>query len=131
MRATSLHQVLVGAGCCLAVAAEFAIPKEPAESLRAFIDGTGPGWKTLGEEDFANVNCDPETWAWKDGGAHCTGQPVGGIRLRTAAGRRAPPRKAGDQLRARGPVAAPQARRQLGHLRLGHGRVVEGPEAGR
>ena len=29
---------------------------------KAFIDGTGPGWKTLGQDDFININCDPETW---------------------------------------------------------------------
>jgi hypothetical protein len=47
---------------------------------RATIDGTGPGWRTLGEADFVNVNCNPDTWSWKDGEAHCTGQPVGVIR---------------------------------------------------
>jgi hypothetical protein len=47
---------------------------------KAFIDGTGPGWKELGEADFVNVNCDPETWKWKEGVAHCTGRPVGVIR---------------------------------------------------
>jgi hypothetical protein len=49
----------------------------PAEPPRAFLDGTGPGWKSLGEEDFVNVNCDPQTWAWKDGEVHCTGLPIG------------------------------------------------------
>lgn len=47
---------------------------------RAIVDGQGPDWRTLGEQDFVNVNCDPETWTWKDGVAHCTGQPVGVIR---------------------------------------------------
>ena len=41
---------------------------------RAFIDGTGPGWKALGEDDFVDVNGDPDTWTWKDGVLHCTGQ---------------------------------------------------------
>lgn len=54
---------------------------EPKEAPRAFLDGTsGPGWKALGEEDFVNVNLDPETWTWKDSIAHCTGQPIGVIR---------------------------------------------------
>ena len=44
---------------------------------KAFIDGTGAGWKTLGEADFVNVNCDPDTWTWTDGGVHCTGTPTG------------------------------------------------------
>jgi len=48
---------------------------------RAFIDGEGPGWRALGEEDFVNVNLDPDTWTWKDGVAHCTGKPVGVIRM--------------------------------------------------
>jgi hypothetical protein len=47
---------------------------------RATIDGTGLGWRSLGEADFVNVNCNPDTWSWKDGEAHCTGQPVGVIR---------------------------------------------------
>ncbi|WP_435011713.1 3-keto-disaccharide hydrolase [Tundrisphaera lichenicola] len=47
---------------------------------RAFIDGTGPGWKEIGESDFTRANCDPETWTWKGGAVHCTGQPVGVLR---------------------------------------------------
>jgi hypothetical protein len=46
----------------------------------ARIDGTEPGWRLLREQDFTNVNCNPDTWTWKDGVAHCTGQPVGVIR---------------------------------------------------
>jgi hypothetical protein len=48
----------------------------------ARIDGTEPGWHTLTDADFVNVNCRPDTWSWKDGIAHCTGQPVGVIRSR-------------------------------------------------
>jgi hypothetical protein len=47
---------------------------------RAFVDGSGPGWKELTKDDFVNVNCDPDTWAWKDGVTHCTGKPVGVLR---------------------------------------------------
>jgi hypothetical protein len=46
----------------------------------ATIDGTAPGFRTLGEDDFTNVNGEPDTWTWKEGVAHCTGQPVGVIR---------------------------------------------------
>ena len=46
------------------------------------IDGTGPGWRALGEDDFTQVNCDPDTWTWKDGAVHCTGHPVGVIRMK-------------------------------------------------
>jgi hypothetical protein len=52
-----------------------------AEALpKAFIDGTGPGWRTLTEKDFTNVNCEPTTWAWTNGLIKCTGQPIGVIR---------------------------------------------------
>lgn len=52
----------------------------PSEPPRAWIDGTGPGWRALGEEDFVNVNCEPDTWTWQDGVAHCSGKPTGVIR---------------------------------------------------
>jgi hypothetical protein len=69
----------------ISVVALPASAEEPAKvslvaTPRATIDGTGPGWRTLGEADFVNVNCNPDTWSWKDGEAHCTGQPVGVIR---------------------------------------------------
>ena len=55
----------------------FAMAQEPASLPKALIDGTGTGWRALGGDDFVNVNCDPETWTWKEGHAHCTGKPVG------------------------------------------------------
>jgi hypothetical protein len=73
-------------GCLLAIAAPvtLAVSDEPSGSdlPRACIDGNGPGWRVLGEEDFAQVNCNPETWTWKDGAVHCTGRPVGVIRTK-------------------------------------------------
>src|SRR5689334_25237888 len=36
-----------------------------AATPRAFIDGSGPGWKTLTETDFAGVNGNADTWTWK------------------------------------------------------------------
>ena len=58
------------------------LPNMAADSSlpKAFINGEGPGWKTLGKSDFVNVNCEEDTWSWKDEVAHCTGQPVGVIR---------------------------------------------------
>ena len=54
---------------------------EPNTStIAARIDGGGPDWRSLGEQDFVNVNCDPGTWTWKGGHAFCTGKPVGVIR---------------------------------------------------
>jgi hypothetical protein len=65
----------------LACLAPAAVPAGDAPALRkACIDGSGPDWKQLGAADFVNVNCDPETWTWKDGEVHCTGKPVGVIR---------------------------------------------------
>ncbi len=55
-------------------------PKGEPDLPKATIDGTGPGWKALGEQDFVGVNGDPDTWTWRDGTLHCTGQPVGVIR---------------------------------------------------
>lgn len=46
----------------------------------ARVSGEGPGWRALGGQDFVNVNCDADTWAWKAGHAFCTGKPVGVIR---------------------------------------------------
>lgn len=49
---------------------------------KAFIDGTEPGWRTLGEGDFADVNGDRDTWTWKDGLLSCSGKPIGVMRTR-------------------------------------------------
>jgi ketosteroid isomerase-like protein len=40
------------------------------------------GWRDLDEHDFEQVNCGPDTWTWRDGIVHCTGQPVGVIRTK-------------------------------------------------
>jgi Domain of Unknown Function (DUF1080) len=53
-------------------------PADKPATPRAFIDGTGYGWKQLGGDDFVNVNCDKDTWTWKkDGSVRCTGLPIG------------------------------------------------------
>jgi hypothetical protein len=69
-------------GVLLLAASLTAQEASPPPALpKATIDGaTGPGWKPLGEADFANVNGQADTWTWKDGLAHCTGKPVGVIR---------------------------------------------------
>jgi hypothetical protein len=48
--------------------------------VRAVIDDTQPGWRSLTEADFARVNSADDTWSWKDGVLHCTGQPVSVLR---------------------------------------------------
>jgi Domain of Unknown Function (DUF1080) len=81
MKAAAMSRMVmvVGIGSTLALTAALGLGDEPEAPAppRAFVDGTGPGWRALGEADFVNVNCDPETWTWKDGVAHCTGMPVG------------------------------------------------------
>ncbi len=49
---------------------------------RAFIDGTGPGWRTLTEQDFVDVNGEPETWTWQGDQLFSTGEPIGVLRTR-------------------------------------------------
>jgi hypothetical protein len=74
--APALFIFVVGSGLMLprqSAAQDQSLPK-------ATIDGTGLGWKELGEKDFVNVNGDKDTWTWKEGVAHCTGKPVGVIR---------------------------------------------------
>ena len=56
------------------------LAEEPQNLPKAFVDGTGPGWKSLGENDFVNVNGQLDTWTWKDNLLSCTGQPVGVLR---------------------------------------------------
>jgi hypothetical protein len=81
MNAAVAFQVKLALLGMVSVVAAAALADEPAAGLpKAFIDGTGPGWKELGQDDFVHVNCDPDTWSWKDGVTYCTGQPVGVIR---------------------------------------------------
>ena len=75
------HALPLAAVCLGLVLTPPGPPDEKETPLpRAFIDGTGPGWRALDEKDFVNVNCDPDTWTWKDGVAHATGKPTGVIR---------------------------------------------------
>ena len=84
MRAASFRLRLLAISCLLAISATLALgmSDERSDFPKAFLDGTGPGWRALGEDDFVNVNCDPDTWSWKDGVIHCTGQPVGVMRTK-------------------------------------------------
>ena len=51
-----------------------------SKPVRAFIDDGQPGWRALGEQDFAPVNSDADTWSWTNGVLHCTGLPVSVMR---------------------------------------------------
>jgi hypothetical protein len=46
----------------------------------AKIDGSGPGWVSLGKADFAKVNSADDTWSFKGDEIHCTGKPVSVMR---------------------------------------------------
>ena len=76
---------VVATACGLLVASMLVAADNPPAGPagpRAFIDGSGPGWRALGEADFERVNCDPETWTWQGGLVHCSGLPVGVLRTR-------------------------------------------------
>jgi hypothetical protein len=70
----------------LLLAAAAARGDEPTDLPRAFVDGTGPGWRALTGDDFTNVNCYDDTWTWTGGSVHCTGKPVGVIRTKQQVG---------------------------------------------
>jgi hypothetical protein len=55
-------------------------PQAAPPAPRAFIDGTGPGWQTLTEADFTDVNGEPDTWVWKGDLLMGTGLPIGVMR---------------------------------------------------
>ena len=60
-----------------------ALAEDSTALPKAFVDGTGLGWRKLGEKDFVNVNCDKDTWTWKNDAVHCTGTPTGVTRTKT------------------------------------------------
>ncbi|MBI1367043.1 MAG: DUF1080 domain-containing protein [Planctomycetes bacterium] len=47
---------------------------------KAFIDGTGEGWRAMGKDDFTKVNSADDTWTFTDEGIHCTGHPISVMR---------------------------------------------------
>src|SRR5262245_49435169 len=73
-------QLVIIASCGLSIIVAAGAAGQSDNAPKAFIDGTGPGWISLAEKDFANANCEPDPWTWKDGFVHCTGTPVGVIR---------------------------------------------------
>lgn len=52
------------------------------ELPKAYVDGNGPGWRALVENDFADVNGEPETWTWRGDVITTTGKPIGVIRTK-------------------------------------------------
>src|SRR2546422_5088658 len=76
VRVFSLVGIVLLAALCLRAG----LGQDPTGLPKAFIDGTGPGWRALVKEDFTNVNCYPETWGWRGGVITCTGEPIGVMR---------------------------------------------------
>ncbi len=72
---------LPGAGTGERMAAAEDAPPTPADEpvpvRKACIDGTEPGWRALGPDDFWNVNCSEDTWKWDGNVLRCTGKPIG------------------------------------------------------
>jgi hypothetical protein len=83
MNSAALCRNLIVVGGCFALALSSRAADETPAPPKAFIDGAGLGWRALGEADFERVNCDPETFTWKEGGVHCTGQPIGVTRSKS------------------------------------------------
>jgi hypothetical protein len=74
------RRLFLGIGWPLLIASALGFVDGSPAPPRAFLDGTGPGWRALRERDFTNVNCDPQTWTWAGDSVRCTGKPVGVIR---------------------------------------------------
>lgn len=69
--------------CVLALLSiSLAAQAQDAALPRAVIDGSGPGWRSLGEQDFVNVNCEADTWSFQNGQIQCTGRPTGVMRTK-------------------------------------------------
>lgn len=78
----AIGQWRIASGCLWLALVSAAAAEEPAARPKAFLDGTGPGWRELGEDDFENVNCAPDTWSWADKVLHCTGKPTGVLKTK-------------------------------------------------
>ena len=86
MKTSPTARIFLGMALLTTIAAATGLTDEGPAAPKAFIDGEGPGWRALGEADFAHVNDEPDTWAWKGGEVHCTGNPVGVLRTRKMVG---------------------------------------------
>ena len=81
MTASNPPRLTLVIATCICVLFALTGKTDPKSALpKAIIDGNGPGWRSLEEKDFLQVNCQPETWSWTNGMVHCTGAPTGVIR---------------------------------------------------
>lgn len=82
MNKTSLINVVAGWSCLVVTCFTLGFAEDAASPKKELVAGTGPGWRELTQDDFENVNCKEDTWSWKDGVIHCTGNPVGVMRTK-------------------------------------------------
>lgn len=83
-------EAIITAFICFASTSAEAFQPEPTsppevmatETTNAFIDDTAPGWRSLNEDDFVKVNSAGDTWSWRNGVLHCTGQPLSVLRTK-------------------------------------------------
>lgn len=72
---------IINVGLCLAgficLHPALSVSQESNERPAARIDGSGADWRSLGENDFRQVNCHPQTWTWQADGVSCSGSPIG------------------------------------------------------
>ncbi|MEW5979064.1 MAG: DUF1080 domain-containing protein [Acidobacteriota bacterium] len=66
----------------LAVAFQFGFAEADPNLRKAFLDGSGLGWRALGADDFVGVNGQPDTWVWSNNLLTCSGQPIGVMRTK-------------------------------------------------
>lgn len=79
------RRALFGTGLAAVAASAVSADEDPAAKLepvtRAFIDGeSGPGWSTLGKDDFTKVNSNDDTWSFDGDLIKCTGKPTSVMR---------------------------------------------------
>ena len=68
MRSSFSHRVFTALGWLLLLTAPLAAGRSEETAIpspKAFLDGTGTGWRDLAEADFMAVNCDPKPGAGK------------------------------------------------------------------
>jgi hypothetical protein len=78
-RTNLILTVLVLAAAAAVIDRAASAPDETALP-KAYVDGSGYGWRDLTGDDFVIVNVDPHTFTWKGNGFDCTGLPVGVVR---------------------------------------------------
>lgn len=65
----------------LAVLPALGAQEDRSGPVAAAITGDEAGWRAMEPAEFVNVNCDADTWQWRDDGVlACSGTPVGVMR---------------------------------------------------